>query len=379
MRVCYISTYPPTECGIATYTQYLSCAVRKLDKEVHIVSQIGAKGHNVYPVYSPIDNDIATRLFHVSSKITPDVINVQHEYGLFGAESGVQILDFLYRCKMADLPTVTTLHTVYEELEKHQEIILGSICSSSSAIIVHEPYQKQTLCTYFPGIDDKVHVMPHGVRENVRVEDAKKKLGLEGKKVLLLAGYFRPIKGFHKIVRIFPEIAKKDPNIILLVAGKMRGLEYAEYQRYFFDLINSSPAFDQIQVLRGQFPQHTFDTILSAADVLAMPYEGGAQSGIMAQAAAFDLPVVASPNPSFVKYINDVKGGIIADDEDEISQALIKILMDDNYRDSMRNEISENKKPRLWINIARDHLKVYESVINVPYGKARYFYMPEDD
>lgn len=377
MRVCYISTYPPTECGIATYTEYLSSAVKNQDKEVHIVSQLGAKGNNVYPVYSPLDNDIATKLFHVSAKITPDVINIQHEYGLFGVESGVQILDFLYRCKIANLPTVTTLHTVYEELERHQQIILESICSSSSAIIVHEPYQKQTLTEYFPSAEKKIHVQPHGVRENVFIPDAKKILGLEGKKVLLLAGYFRPIKGFHKIVKLFPRIAETDPNIVLLVAGKMRGLEYAEYQRYFFDLINSSPAFDQIQVLRGQFPQHTFDAILSAADVLAMPYEGGAQSGVMAQAGAFNLPVVASPNPSFINYINQTEGGIIAGDEDEICDAIIKILNDDDYRNKMRSTIAEKIKPRLWSNIAKEHIKIYETVIHVPYGRARYFYLPE--
>jgi glycosyltransferase involved in cell wall biosynthesis len=378
MRVCYISTYPPTECGIATYTEYLSQAVKKHDKEIHIVSQLGAKGHNVYPIYSPIDNDIATKLFHVSSKITPDVINIQHEYGLFGSESGIQILDFLYRCKIANLPTVTTIHTVYEKLERHQEIILESICSSSSAIIVHEPYQKATLKTYFPEGDKKVHVLPHGIRENVLVPNAKKLLGLEGKKILLLAGYFRPTKAFHKIVKLFPKIAEKDPNIVLLVAGKMRGLEYSEYQKYFYDLINTSPAFNQIQVLRGQFPQHTFDTILSAADVMAMPYEAGAQSGIMAQAGAFNLPIVASPNPSFINYMNEVKGGIIAYNDEELTKALVKILTNDSFRNSMKNDIKEFKKPRLWSNIAREHIKVYESIINVPYGKAKYFYLPED-
>lgn len=377
MRVCYISTYPPIECGIATYTEYLSNAIKKLDKEVHIVSQLGAKGHNVYPVYSPIDNDIATKLFHVSSKVTPDVINIQHEYGLFGAESGIQILDFLYRCKIANLPTVTTLHTVYEKLERYQEIILESICSSSSAIIVHEPFQKETLTSYFPGIEKKIHILPHGVRENVKVNDAKEKLNLVGKKVLLLAGYFRPSKGFHKIVKIFPEIAKNDKNIILLVAGKMRGLEYAEYQHYFFDLINNSPAFNQIQVLRGQFPQLTFDTILSASDIMAMPYEVVSQSGIMAQAAAFNLPIVASPNPSFIKYIDETKGGIIAGNDEELIKAISKILLDDNYRNNMRKSIKEKIKPRLWTNIARDHIKIYESVINVPYGRAKYFYIPE--
>ena len=70
MRVCYISTYPPIECGIASYTKYLSESVQNLNHEVIIVSQNGAKGDNVFPVYSPLDNDIATKLFHITEAYT---------------------------------------------------------------------------------------------------------------------------------------------------------------------------------------------------------------------------------------------------------------------------------------------------------------------
>ena len=377
MRICYISTYPPTECGIATYTQYLSDAIRECEKEVSIISQNGAKGENVFPVYTPLDNDISVKLFHVASKLTPDIIHIEHEYGLFGSDAGVQITDFLLRCKLADLPTVTTLHTVYETIERTQGILLESILLSSSAIIVHEDYQKETLAKYFPEHDEKVFVQPHGVREVQIRDDAKKVLGLEGKKVLLLAGYFRPTKQFHKIVEIFPKIAEQLDNAVLLVAGKMRGLEFYEYQNEFFNLINNSPVFDKIQVLRGQFPQHTFDIIMSAANVLAMPYSVGAQSGILAQSAAFNLPVVTSDIPSFEKWNNEIKGGFTAYNDDEYVDYIIKILSDDNFEESLRTNIKNNTASRKWYEIAKEHIKIYEKVIKVPYGRGRYFYIPE--
>lgn len=377
MRVCFISTYPPTECGIATYTKYLSDAIRECEKEVSIVSQNGAKGENVFPVYTPLDNDISVKLFHVASKLTPDIIQIEHEYGLFGSDAGVQITDFLLRCKLADLPTVTTLHTVYKTIDRSQGIILESILSSSSAIIVHENYQKETLAKYFPEHDEKVFVQPHGIREVQIRNDAKKLLGLEGKKVLLLVGYFRPTKQFHKIVEIFPKIAEKLDDVVLVIAGKMRGLEFYEYQNEFFNLINNSPAFDKIQVLRGQFPQHTFDIILNSADVLAMPYSVGAQSGILAQSAAFHLPVVTSDIPSFVKWNDEIKGGLTAHNDDEYVKHIIKILSDDNYEESLRKNIKKNTASRKWYEIAKEHIKIYEKVIKVPYGRGRYFYIPE--
>ena len=377
MRVCYVSTYPPIECGIASYTKYLSEATEKLDQEVIIVSQNGAKGDYVFPVYSPLDNDIATKLFHISSKLTPDIINIQHDYNLYGTDSGVQLLDFLYRCKIARLPTVTTLHTLYEDMDRTQQIILESITATSSAIIVHEDYQKETLINYFPAYQEKYFVVPHGVRDVKPVPDAKKLLGLEGKKVILLTGYFRPSKGFHRIVKIFPEIAAELEDVVLLVTGKMRGLEFGEYRRYFFDLINSSPAINKIMVLSGQFPQHTFDTIMSAADVLALPYEIGAQSGILAQSAAFKVPVVMSPLQSFKHWNTEIQGGIIAETDEEYKQALLRLLKDDAYHARLRENIGKHTGKYLWSEVARKHLSIYEQKVEMLFTGAKYFYIPE--
>ncbi len=377
MRVCYISPYPPIENGIATYTLYLKETMQSLEKEALVVSENGATGRNVFPVFSHFDNDIATRLFHVVANLTPDVVHIQHDYTLYGSDNGVQILDFLYRCKIAGLPTVITLHSLFEELDKTQEVILGSMVDSVSAFIVHEEYQKQTLTRYFPAADKKTHVIPHGIRKITPVKDAKKALDLEGKKVLLLAGYFTPSKGFHRIIKLFPEINKNVKNAVLLISGKMRGLEYANYQQYFFDLINNSPAFENIVVLRGQFPQHTFDTILSASDMMALPYEIGGQSGMLAQASAFHLPVVLSPLKSFVSWNNKTKGGVIAHSDSEYITAISEILAVDNYRRKLKENIKNNITQLYWEEVGKQHILVYEMVINVPYGRARYFHVPE--
>ncbi len=374
MRVCYVSTYPPIECGIASYTRYLAESIQSINDEVIIVSQNGAKGDNVFPVYSPLDNDIATKLFHITSKLTPDVINIQHDYNLYGADSGVQLLDFLYRCKIAQLPTVTTLHTLYEDLDRTQRIILDGITTTSDAVIVHEPYQKTTLEKYFPVNRDKYFVIPHGVRQASKVDNAKKLLGLEGKKVILLSGYFRPSKGFHRIVKIFPEVVNRMKDAVLLISGKMRGLEFGEYRKYFFDLIKSSPAIDNIMVLSGQFPQHTFDTIMSAADVLALPYEIGAQSGILAQSAAFNVPVVMSPLKSFAHWNEVVKGGVIAETDEEYKEALVKILEDEEYRAQLIENIKQNKSPLLWPEIAAHHQSIYGQVVKTLFTGSKYFY-----
>ncbi|MCK4249351.1 MAG: glycosyltransferase, partial [Candidatus Omnitrophica bacterium] len=300
MRIAYISTYPPIECGIGTYTSYLNEEIKKHDNETFIISQIGAQGKNVFPIFRAQSVSIGDQVFKITAKITPDLVHIQHEYGLYGPQKGVQIVGLILRYRLVDVPVVITLHTVSPKLRHYEEIILQSIVNGCSAIIVHEGRQKETLVKYF-GQAKKIHVIPHGVREISPVKDAKKKLEVEGKKVILLCGYFRPTKGFHKIVEIFPKVCEKVDNAVLMIAGKSRGLEYKDYQKEFFEAINSSSVNDKILVLRGQFPQKTFDTIISASDVVALPYEIGGQSGVMAHCYAFSKPVVTSALPAFKK------------------------------------------------------------------------------
>ena len=268
MRIGYVSSYPPIECGIATYTSYLNEAVNRLQNETFVISQSGAQGKNVFPVYDPGSSSIATQIYELSTKMTPDIIHIQHEYGLYGSHRGVQVIDLIVRYKMAGVPVVTTLHTVYPDFKNDEKTLIRLILSESSLIIVHENYQKEILLTEFgKDFETKICIIPHGVRENVKVEHGKEKLQLVGKKVVLLCGYFRPTKGFHNIVKLFPLVVEKIPDTVLLIAGKSRGLEFMDYQREFFEMINQSPVSDNILVLRGQFPQHTFDTIMSSADL----------------------------------------------------------------------------------------------------------------
>ena len=375
MRIAFISTYPPIECGIATYTSYLNDALRKLHNETLVISPFGAAGENVFPIYSRGSAYFATETFNICEEITPDLVHIQHEYGLYGPQKGVHIIELILRLRLVGLPVVTTLHTVYEDLNNSEQIILRIVVDESSAVIVHEDYQKETLVRYFGG-GEKIHVIPHGVRELLPIPDAKEKLEIFDKQVILLCGYFRPTKGFHKIVEWFPEICRQVDDVILVIAGKSRGLEFRDYQRKFFESINSSPVSDKIAVLRGQFPQDTFDTIVSASDVVVLPYEIGAQSGIMAHCFAFGKPVITSNLPAFKKTIDKSKGGFTCDTDADYLENIVNTLNDSNLQKKFEENIRNYVKEKVgWSTVAQKHIEVYRSVIRVPYGNAKYVYL----
>jgi len=375
MRICYISTYPPTECGIATYTKYLSDEVEK-NKEVIILSQITGKGKNVFPVYYPDDKDIAYKLFSLISKLTPDIVHIQHEFGLFGCERGVQIIDFLVRCKIANVPVVTTLHTVYKTPAHIERIITEKILELSTEIIVHENHQKEYIIEEYK-VKTNIHVLHHGVRKVKFIENAKKKLNLENKKVILLAGYFRTTKHFEKLIELFPEILKKNKDAVILLACRLRVLEQNELFDQLLKIFKFSEESSNIKILKGQFPQHTLDTIMSAADVVVMPYSDGAQSGMLAQFSAFKIPCVTSDLLSFKLWNQSSKGGLNSFTDKDYINNILKIINNDDLAENMRKNIANSNNDRYWNVISKKHISIYENIIEPNKNISEFCYFHE--
>jgi glycosyltransferase involved in cell wall biosynthesis len=376
MRIIYISTYPPTECGIATYTQYLQTEVRSYGIEVFVLSQYGAKGDNVFEVYKPDDKDIAYNLFHIVSKLTPDLIHIQHEFGLFGHDRGVQIIDFLIRCKMADIPVITTLHTVYLKPAWKEQMITSEILRLSKEIIVHEAYQKEALINEYKCLKE-IHIIPHGVRKTETIKSAKELLGLSSKKVVLLAGYFRTSKHFEKLIDIFPNVLARVPNAVLLIACRLRVAEYNEKRKQLLRMMRFSDNKEHIRILKGQFPQKTLDHIMSAADVVVMPYSAGAQSGMLAQFATHNIPLVSSDLLSFKIWNKETGGGLTSYTNEDYVNNICKILNDDVLAEQMRKNIQKSNEHRFWSEIAKKHLHIYENIVVKEDDIAEYFYVPD--
>ncbi|MCP4402669.1 MAG: glycosyl transferase family 1, partial [bacterium] len=144
MRIGFVSTYPPIECGIATYTSYLNEALRKIGNETFVVSPLGAHGAGVFPIYRPESTSMPTQIFDISAEFTPDIIHIQHEYGLYGPQGGVHVIGLIVMYKLVGIPVVTTLHTVQEEPDHAESTLLRLIVNESAAVIVHEQFQKDT-------------------------------------------------------------------------------------------------------------------------------------------------------------------------------------------------------------------------------------------
>ncbi len=369
MRIAFVSTYPPIECGIATYTKFLTDALREKQIEVYIISHYGGQGKNVFSAFDYEDRDLSYKVFDMIIRLSPDLVHIQHEFNLFGRQYGVSIVPLYLQLKMTRIPCVTTLHSVYKNNTNEHKIIFSSILSYSDKIIVHERYQKNALISEIDAVIDraqKIEVIPHGAREISPVPDAKRILGVDGDtKLVLMIGYFSPYKNFEKIIDIWPRVVERyKGRVLLLIAGKMRTIAYLDYRNLLFERINSSPVRDHIKVIRGQISQKSFDTIVSAADVVVLPYKKISQSGIFCHCMSFGKPVVTSKNPTMAAIFEEYRAGLMSETDEEYVQNIISLLEDRR----LYKELSENAKKYVrerisWRIIADRHMHIYKELV----------------
>jgi glycosyltransferase involved in cell wall biosynthesis len=261
-------------------------------------------------------------------------------------------------------------------MPREDRIVLKNIVQDSTAVIVHETFQKEILKEAF-GDTGNVRVIPHGIRDIKPVKDARKLIGAEGMKTALLVGYYRPSKRFERILRFWPRVVERCPDALLVLAGKMRNIAFSDYYHELMKEVDASPVKGNILVLRGLFPPHTFDAIVSSADCMLLPYEAGAQSGILCNAAAFHVPVITSDLKSFDEWNRLSGGGLSASSDDEYVDQICRVLQDKSLRSSLKKSIQKFIPPMYWENVARSHREIYEGVVRSPVVSSRYFYVPE--
>jgi len=384
--ILFMGTYPPRECGIATFTKDLVGAVdRKLSNMIHTgIIAINHNGVNIYNYpkkvqYEVSDSDLNDYIEiaeRINGRADVKLICIQHEFGIFGGEWGDHLLMFLEKIKK---PIVVTFHSVLpspneklwrvvREIGKKVEDII--VMTKSGVNILRETY----------GLENPIRVIPHGIPTTTFEDQAKSKakIGCPDKKVICSFGMIGPGKGYEDVINSLPEVVKEFPDLVYIIVGEthpvVRKNSGEQYRNELINIIKELKLENHVKFYNKYVTLDEIVRYVKAADVYISPSQNPNQitSGTLAYAMGCGRAVVSTP---FIhaKDIVDEKKGLLAefDNPASFSEAIIKILKDPEMRKSMESHAYHETREMTWPNVAFKYCGLFDHYVHIESEEAR--------
>jgi glycosyltransferase involved in cell wall biosynthesis len=378
-RLVFIGNSLPRRCGIATFTTDLQQAIAKssVGVETAIVAMTD-HGHTYdYPPVVRLQiNDGRLEEYVRAADFLNDahfeVACLQHEFGIFGGESGNHIMALLSRLSM---PVITTLHTVLAEPRPVQRSVLNKIVGVSSKVIVMAEKARELLRTVYDVAAEKIEVIAHGIPDSAFVDPdaAKVKLGFGRKPVILTFGLLSPNKGIEVMLDAMPSILKSRADAMYVVLGATHpNLVRREGEAYRQSLMARARALgvEQHVVFLNRFvDQATLLDFISMCDVYVTPYLNEAQmtSGTLAYSFGLGKAVVSTPYWHARELLADGRGILVPfGDARTIGTEIAGLLTDDGRRQAMREQAYASSRSMTWERTAERYLGVFEGARRAP-------------
>ncbi len=374
-KVVWISSYLTRSCGIAYYSDSYISALKKYFKKTNKKISIKIIAHTDATLadYPIIDNESDKKwhykVFEVVKKEKPDVVHIQHEYGMYETygDNNQRVIDLIKMIRERGIPVVMTYHSVYRKLKPPHKKFVSESLKILDAGILHEDYQKNSLPSNISWKPKNIYVLPHGSREDFK--ESKDKIRKEmdyGKNDLIVgsAGLADERKGFRTLVRQWPKVIKKIPNAKLVLEVKpLFAPQTKIYISELMKVIMESPVSRNIALVVKDYGSEEFYRRLRSFDVLVLPYKSESQSGVLAHGFATGTPAIVTDIEGLGAEIRNSKAGIAVKKREDFYKAIIKMLKSKKLRDRYsKNALDYVKKVNGWNIIAKKTFDIWKEV-----------------
>lgn len=372
IKVAFLSTYPPRECGIANFTHDLVSELKKipgLEPTVIALSDADYQyGSDVFFDFKQEDLQGYRKAAERLNGSEIDLLVVEHEYGIFGGKDGSYLLDLVDRVK---LPIVTTLHTVLASPSRTQRKVLTELCRKSAVVVIMANNSRELLAEKY-GVDPAKTVMiPHGVPwlDLPSREELKKEMGFAGRTVVSTFGLLSPGKGLEYGIGAIEIVARKHKDILYLILGQTHPVvkrEYGEaYRSSLEQLVREKNLQDNVKFVDKYLTQEEIIRYLKLSDIYMTPYLGKEQavSGTLAYAVAYGRVVVSTPY-AYAREMLAEGRGLLADfrDGEALARQILAVLESPGQKEAMEEKTKKFGERMTWENVAKEYWQVFNGL-----------------
>jgi glycosyltransferase involved in cell wall biosynthesis len=383
MKIAIIGNYLPRQCGIATFTHnfvesLLSAASKDQQMEIVVVAMNDPGQQYEYPervIYAirqdePEDYTQAAKILNVCGA---DICILQHEYGIYGGESGVLILGLVHQL---NIPLVVILHTVLRHPTFHERAILKDLGKQADMVVVMNSLAIRYLTTIFDIPVEKIITIHHGVPDFSKLggvstaATTRDSMAEPAKTLLCTFGLIGRSKGIETVINALPEVVAHHPDVRYVVLGKTHPNIVRscgeEYRNYLKELVVQN-GLENVVEFRDEFlSEERLRDLLLDVDIYITPYLNEVQitSGTLSYAVGAGTCVVSTPYWHANEMLADGRGCFFGfGNSVELAKVLNDLLDHPKKMADIREKAYAFGKSMYWHEIGHDYLVLFRKML----------------
>lgn len=373
-EILFITTYPPRECGIATYSQDLIKALNNKFQNSFKIKICPLESNNEQHAYSDsikyiLNTDHSNAFINLADQINTtnkiQMVLIQHEFGLF-KNNEADLRQFI---KTLQKPVIIVFHTVLPKPNHSVQANVQKIAQEANSIIVMTNSAAELLVKDYGVAVDKITIIEHGTHlvPHSDKEELKDKYKLTGKKILSTFGLLSSGKSIETTLEALPEIVKKNKEVLFLIIGKTHPSvlkeEGEKYRLMLQEKIEELQLHEHVKFINCFLPLPELLEYLQLTDIYLFTSKDPDQavSGTFSYAISCGCPIISTPIPHACEVLKHDAGIIIDfDNPKQLADKTNILLGDQQLRKNMASNGLHRIAPTAWENAAIAHAMLFD-------------------
>ena len=366
-----LSTYPPTQCGLATFSQALVRSLRSPTDRVGVAAVVDSRQPDMpaevgHQWVRSEDSGAAATAVYLN---TFDVVIVQHEYGIFGGPDGADVLEVV---RSLTVPAVVVLHTVLAAPSLRQRAILDELVLRCDRVVTMTHTARRRLLDHYRADPAKVRVVPHGADLGHALAPRERAVEVHLRPMILTWGLIGEGKGIEWGISAMAALRDVHPQPLYHVVGqthpKVAERDGEAYRRTLETRAVSLGVEDLVTFDARYIAADELRRIVQAADIVLLPYDSRDQvtSGVLVEAVTAGKPVVSTGFPHAVELLSG-GAGLIVDRQNPtaIAAAVRRLLTEPGLAGRMSSQARRLAPDLSWSAVAGQYRRLAAGVLDL--------------